>query len=106
MSLTVVITRDVEDRYRGFLASTMLEIAPGVYANPHLSTRARDTIWQVLKDWHTRLQRGSIVLLTSDRKAEGGLLVRQLGTPPVQLVRLDGVLLTRRVNPRTGVDAL
>ena len=30
MPMTVVITRDVEDRYRGFLSSVMLELAPGV----------------------------------------------------------------------------
>jgi len=36
MALTVLITRDVEDRYRGFLASAMLEVAPGVYSSPHL----------------------------------------------------------------------
>jgi CRISPR-associated protein Cas2 len=37
VSLTVVITRDVEMRYRGFLGSTMLEIAPGVYISPRMS---------------------------------------------------------------------
>lgn len=99
MALTVLITRDVEDRYRGFLASAMLEVAPGVYANPHLGARARDQIWSVLADWHGRLQRGSVVLLFSDRQSDGGLSVRHLGTPPVQPIRLDGVLLTRRVNP-------
>ena len=33
MPMTVVVTRDVEPRYRGFLASAMLEIAPGVYVS-------------------------------------------------------------------------
>ena len=56
MALTVLITRDVEDRYRGFLASTMLELAPGVYASPNLSARAREKIWGVLADWHTVLR--------------------------------------------------
>ena len=32
MPMTVVVTRDFEARYRGFLTSIMLEIAPGVYA--------------------------------------------------------------------------
>lgn len=94
MALTVVITRDVEDRYRGFLASAMLELAPGVYASPSLSTKARDKIWGVLQDWHSRLQRGSIVLIHPDHQADGGLSVRHLGSPPRQAVRLDGVLLT------------
>ena len=37
MPMTVVVTRDVEARYRGFLASVMLEVAPGVYVSPNLS---------------------------------------------------------------------
>lgn len=31
MSLTVVVTRDVQNRYRGFLGSVMLEVSAGVY---------------------------------------------------------------------------
>jgi len=96
MPLTVLITRDVEDRYRGFLASAMLELAPGVYASPHLSARSRDQIWKVVSEWHGQLQRGSITLLHPDRHADGGLQVRQLGTPPRHPVRIDGVLLTRK----------
>lgn len=34
MPMTVVVTRDVPDRFRGFLVSVMLEIAPGVYTAP------------------------------------------------------------------------
>lgn len=99
MALTVAITRDVEDRYRGFLASAMLELAPGVYASPSLSARARDKIWDVLSEWHSHLNHGSVVLIYPDTKADGGLSVRHLGTPPRQALRLDGVLLTRlRVN--------
>jgi CRISPR-associated protein Cas2 len=94
MALTVLITRDVEDRYRGFLASAMLEMAPGVYASPNLSARARDKIWDVLADWHGHLGSGSLVLLYPDNKADGGLAVRHLGAPPRQAIRLDGVLLT------------
>ena len=99
MALTVLITRDVEDRYRGFLASTMLELAPGVYASPNLSARAREKIWGVLADWHTNLGRGAITLIYTDRQADGGLAVRSLGTPPRRPVRLDGVMLTTRNNP-------
>lgn len=99
MALTVLITRDVEDRYRGFLASAMLELAPGVYASPNLSARARDKIWGVMVDWHSQLNNGSIVLIYPEKMADGGLTVRHLGAPPRQAVRLDGVLLTTlRVN--------
>jgi len=48
MPMTVVVTRDVESRYRGFLASVMLEIAPGVYVSPNLSAGVRERIWSVL----------------------------------------------------------
>jgi CRISPR-associated protein Cas2 len=93
MALTVLITRDVEDRYRGFLASAMLELAPGVYASPHLSARAREKVWGVLCAWHVSLPRGAITMVHADRQADGGLAVRSLGTPPRRPVRVDGVLL-------------
>lgn len=100
MALTVLITRDVDDRYRGFLASAMLELAPGVYASPSLGTKAREKIWSVVSDWHAQLQRGSLVLIYPDRQADGGLSVCHLGTPPREAIRLDGVMLTRlRVDP-------
>lgn len=103
MALTVLITRDVEDRYRGFIASAMLELSPGVYASPSLSARARDKIWSILSDWHSQLGHGSLVLLYPDRQSDGGLAVRHLGAPPRQAVRIDGVLLTTlRVSPGTA----
>ena len=37
MPMTVVVTRDVADRYRGFLASAMLEIGLGIFVSPELS---------------------------------------------------------------------
>lgn len=100
MALTVLITRDVEDRYRGFLASAMLELAPGVYASSFLTAKAREKVWAVVSDWHVQLKRGSIVLLYPDSKADGGLVVRHLGTPPREALRVDSVVLTRlRVGP-------
>ena len=37
--MVVIVTRDVADRFRGFLASCMLEIAPGVYTAPRMTAR-------------------------------------------------------------------
>lgn len=105
MALTVVVTRDVEDRYRGFLASAMLEMAPGTYTSPHLTPRARDKIWFVLKDWYSQLGRGSICMVFADAKEDGGVCFRHLGTPPRRAVRLDGVLLTTRDSPDLDRDA-
>lgn len=96
MALTVLVTRDVEDRYRGFLSSVMLEVAPGVYCSPHLSARARDRVWSVVTDWHRQLGRGSLVLIHDDRASDGGMSVRQLGTPPVTAVKHEGVLFALR----------
>jgi CRISPR-associated protein Cas2 len=106
MSLTVVITRDVADRFRGFLASSMLEVAPGVYASTSLTARAREKVWSVLADWHAALGNGSISMIHPDSKADGGLSVQQLGVPPRQPVRLDGVLLMSAGKPQKGPSAL
>ncbi|MEO0813153.1 MAG: type I-E CRISPR-associated endoribonuclease Cas2e, partial [Myxococcota bacterium] len=35
--MTVIVTRNVPMRFRGFLASCMLEIAPGVYTSPGMN---------------------------------------------------------------------
>lgn len=98
MALTVLITRDVADRYRGFLASAMLEVAPGVYVSPSLSKHARLKIWDVVSAWYAQLGGGSITLIFPDRQADGGLSVQSLGVPTHQPIRLDGILLTHRAN--------
>ena len=99
MPLTVLITRDVEDRYRGFLGSAMLELAPGVYAQPRMSAGVRGRIWAVVEGWHNRLHRGSIVMCWADATAPGGLGLVTLGEPPKQIIPHDAVLLVRRLIP-------
>ena len=99
MSLTVLITRDVEDRYRGFLASTMLEASAGVYISKSLTPRARDKVWKVVTDWHATLGRGSLTLIYPDSACAGGLAVKSAGTPTRRPVPIDGALLMLRVSP-------
>ena len=99
MPMVVVITRDVEARYRGFLGSTMLELAPGMYAHPRMSAGVRTRIWSVLADWHGQRRRGSIVMTWADSKANGGLGLTTLGEPPKQIVPHDALLLVRRPLP-------
>ncbi len=99
MSLTVLITRDVEDRYRGFLASTMLEASAGVYVSKSLTPRARDKVWLVVTDWHALLGRGSLTLLYPDSTCDGGLAVKILGASTRHPVKIDGALLMYRGNP-------
>ena len=94
--MTVVVTRDVEARYRGFLASVMLEVAPGVYVGPDVSQAVRERIWTVVTKWFAFLGRGAITMVYRDSTASGNLRVHQLGDPPKELWDADGVLLVRR----------
>lgn len=96
MPMTVVVTRDVEDRYRGFLSSVMLEIAPGVYTGPRLSRAVRERVWAVLSAWHDELRRGGIVMTWREAGAPGGQRVLLLGEARRDLVDVDGVLLVKR----------
>jgi CRISPR-associated protein Cas2 len=93
---TMVVTRDVEDRYRGFLTSIMLEVAPGVYVSPRMSHGVRERAWTVLTDWWVSLGRGSLVMVWRDRSAAGHLRIETLGEPLKEIVDADGVLLLKR----------
>lgn len=94
--MTTVVTRDVEDRYRGFLTSVMLEIAPGVYVSPQMTQGVRDRVWIVLYDWWSTLGRGSIVMTWRDTKVVGNLRILTLGVPAKEIVDADGILLVKR----------
>jgi CRISPR-associated protein Cas2 len=96
MPMTVVVTRDVEDRCRGFLASCLLEIAPGVYTAPDLSKAVRERVWAVLLDWQQQRPRGSIVMTWRDRTEPGGQGLLSLGIPPYTLVDAGGIVLSKR----------
>lgn len=96
MTMTVIVTRDVEDRYRGFLSSVMLEIAPGVYTSPRLTKSVRERIWSVLSAWHGSLGKGSLVMTWRDREASGGQDIAFLGEPSKRIVDVDGMALVRR----------
>jgi CRISPR-associated protein Cas2 len=37
----MVVTRDVADRFRGFLASVMLEASPNVFVSPRMTKGVR-----------------------------------------------------------------
>jgi CRISPR-associated protein Cas2 len=96
MSMTVVVTRNVSNRMRGFLASSMLELAPGVYSAPKISPAVRDRIWGVVSAWFTAEQEASVIMLWADPTQPGGQSVRVLGLPPVNLIDLDGLLIAHR----------
>lgn len=93
MSMTVVVTRNVSDRTRGFLASAMLELTPGVYTAPRISPAVRDRIWTVISDWFWFEKDASVIMIWQERQMTGGQAVRTLGIPPIRLVDVDGILL-------------
>ena len=93
--MTVVVTINVAARYRGFLASTMLEIAPGVYTSPNMTKGIRGRVWDVLSGWYAELQQGSIVMTWRDPSAVGGQSIRVLGEAPKEIVDADGIYLVK-----------
>lgn len=93
--MTVVVTVNVEGRYRGFLASAMLEIAPGVYTSPAMTAGIRDRVWEVLTRWHYEMGNGTIVMTWRDPRAVGEQRIRSLGEPPKEIVDADGVYLVK-----------
>ena len=98
--MLVIVTRNVSDRIRGFLASSLLELAPGVYSGARVSAAVRERIARVLEEWFTAEVDASIVMLWRDPTRPGGQAVKVLGSPPVDLVDVDGLILTRRPAPR------
>jgi CRISPR-associated protein Cas2 len=96
MGMTVIVTRDVADRFRGFLASTMLEISPGVYTSPNMSKAVRERVWRVMEDWHSAFGGGAIVITWRDPTAPGGQGLLSLGQPPRAFEACDGMVLIRR----------
>jgi CRISPR-associated protein Cas2 len=96
MALVVIVTRDVADRFRGFLASIMLEVVPTVYISPRMNAGVRTRTWKVLSDWHSSELRGSIVMVWRDMNETGGVGIATLGSPPCELVELDGLWLACR----------
>jgi CRISPR-associated protein Cas2 len=96
MALVMITTTDVTGRFRGFLCSTMLEVAPGVYVAPRMSPAVRARVWETLSDWHRQAPQGKLVMVWRDLECTGGVGVAHLGTPGRELVECDGTYLTRR----------
>ena len=96
MPLVMIVTRDVADRYRGFLGSLMLEVAPTVYISPRMSAGVRTRTWGVISDWHKAEPQGSVVMVWRDVNATGGIGIATLGTPPRELIDVDGLWLVRK----------
>ena len=96
MPMCVVVTRDVPARFRGFLASCMLEIAPGVYTQPDMSASVRERAWRVLSEWWAYLGQGAIVMTWASPTSPERQGVLMLGEPAKDIVDHDGLYLVRR----------
>ena len=98
MALVMIVTRDVVDRFHGFLASVMLEVAPNVFVAPRMNKGVRARTWKIVADWHGQEPAGSLVMVWRDLNEVGGIGIAHLGTPSRELVEMDGMWLTRRSN--------
>jgi len=94
MPMTLSMTRNAPDRFRGFLASCMLEVAPGVYVAPRMGKAVRERVWEVIQDWAELLpEDGGLVLLWSDPQVPSGIGIRMIGWPKTELLDHEGVWL-------------
>ena len=96
MPMTIVVTNNAPGRIRGFLASCMCEIAPGVYTAPRMTVGVRERIWAVVAEWYVHAEGCSIVMTWPERKLPGGQEVRTVGLPRAEVHNLHGIYLTRR----------
>lgn len=93
--MTVAITRNLPDRFDGFLKSCMHEIAPGVYVAPKMNKGVRERLWTVMMKWSEAIpEDGGIVLFWSSKKAPSGLAFNLLGWPKKELKEHEGFWLT------------
>lgn len=102
MPMTIVVTRNVPDRYRGFLASCMCEIAPGVYTAPRMNRSVRERVWAVMCDWWQEDEEEAVLMTWPDANLAGGQQVKTLGLPRQDLQDHHGVFLAcREVSEKT-----
>ena len=92
----MVVTRNVAERIRGFLASCMSELAPGVYTSPKMSQAVRDRVWAVLEDWFQGKVDEAIVMTWPDARSPGGQALATLGVPRHEFHEIDDFPLVRR----------
>lgn len=97
MSMTIAVTRNTPGRFNGFLASSMQEIAPGVYVAPVMKKSVRERVWNVMIEWSELLpDDAGVVLFWRNPDAPSKLSIRLLGWPKKEFVEHEGLWLTHR----------
>lgn len=96
MAMTIIVTNNVEDRYRGLILSCLPEIAPGVYVTVGLDKGARSRLWEILSEWYSQLGNGSIIMISPDKGEPSGLRISSLGEPIKELVDFGGIIVSMR----------
>jgi CRISPR-associated protein Cas2 len=96
MAMTIVVTRNSPERFRGFLTSCMCEIAPGVYTAPRMTQSVRDRVWSVLEGWFRSEAEHAVLMTWPEPALPGGQDFRFLGIPRQDLCEHDGIFLARR----------
>lgn len=95
--MTIAVTRNTPGRFDGFLASSMQEIAPGVYVAPVMKKSVRERVWSVMMDWSELLpEDAGVVLFWRNPDAPSKLSIRLLGWPKKEFVEHEGLWLTHR----------
>lgn len=95
MPMTVAVTVNVSRRVRGFLASCMLQVGPGIYTAPRMSVAVRGRVEAVLRSWFSNEREdASILMAWADASRPEGQGLLTLGAPPYKLVEYDGVVLS------------
>ncbi|MBD3277152.1 MAG: type I-E CRISPR-associated endoribonuclease Cas2 [Candidatus Aegiribacteria sp.] len=97
MPMTVIVTTNVAPRIRGFLASCVYEIGPGIYTSPNLTKGVRERIWRVCNDWFVEIHgmESSIIMTWRDKNEPGGQGIRSIGAPQRVIIDHEGYLLTK-----------
>lgn len=97
MSMTIAVTRNAPGRFRGFFASCMLEIVPGVYVAPRMKKAVRERVWKTVMDWSEFLPADAgVALFWKSRQATSGLGMKLVGWPKKELVDHEGLWLAVR----------
>jgi CRISPR-associated protein Cas2 len=94
--MTIVVTRNSPERFRGFLASCMCEVSPGVYTAPRMTQGVRDRVWSVLEGWFAPAGDHALLMTYPEPALPGGQAFRVLGAPRQDLCEHDGLFLARR----------